>query len=273
MRCNACWRELEGQAISTTCGHLFCKDDATNILRTDAACPICDQVLSKSLMKPVHTNPDDESMNMAMVGISPQILMKSMYKSIMFYMGQKELEMKHKMNMVVAQYRQRCEAMQEKFTEKLEQVHTAYQKMGKRCQMMQQEVDALTKDKQELQEKYAEKSRQKRKLEEMHDQLRNEYESIKRSATLTNKSFARPEPDLFSGINIMDSRHMLRQGKREREEEIWPQVSRKTNPGPFELDTDSVVNMGPPAGETSSRRGPTFGSRQMSRSHKNLFTL
>lgn len=87
------------------------------------------------------------------------IVMKSMYKSVMFYMGQKELEMKHKMNMVVAQYRQRCEAMQEKFTEKLEQVHTAYQKMGKRCQMMQQEVDALTKDKQELQQKYAEKSR------------------------------------------------------------------------------------------------------------------
>lgn len=85
--------------------------------------------------------------------------MKSMYKSVMFYMGQRELEMKHKMNMGVAQYRQRCEAMQEKFTEKLEQVHTAYQKIGKRCQMMQQEVDALTKDKQELQEKYAEKSR------------------------------------------------------------------------------------------------------------------
>jgi len=24
MRCNACWRELEGRAISTTCGHLLC---------------------------------------------------------------------------------------------------------------------------------------------------------------------------------------------------------------------------------------------------------
>jgi E3 ubiquitin-protein ligase CCNP1IP1 len=82
-----------------------------------------------------------------------------MYKSIMFYMGQKELEMKYKINLVVAQYRQRCEAMQQKFTEKLEQVHTAYQKMGKRCQIMQQEIDTLTKDKQELQEKYAEKSR------------------------------------------------------------------------------------------------------------------
>ncbi|KAJ1704752.1 hypothetical protein LUZ63_004531 [Rhynchospora breviuscula] len=297
MRCNACWRELEGQAISTTCGHLFCTEDATKILRNDAACPICDQVLSKSLMKPVNTNPDDNSTNMSMLGLSPQTLMKSMYKSVMFYMGQKELEMKYKMNSVVSQYRQRCEAMQEKFTEKLEQVHSAYQTVGKRCQTMQQEIDALTKDKQELQEKYAEKSRQKRQLEEMFDQLSNEYNSFKKSVILPTKSYPQPEPDLFSGIDIMDSRDMLRQGKREREE-IWPQTSKKNNPGPFELDTDSAVNMGPPSGDTSSRRPvpvpgcPSFRSRptnpeatlrnlivspikrsQISRSHNNLFTF
>lgn len=74
-------------------------------------------------------------------------------------MGQKELEMQYQMNRIVAQYRQKCEAMQEKFTEKLEQVHTAYQKMAKRCQMMEQEIETLSKDKQELQEKFAEKSR------------------------------------------------------------------------------------------------------------------
>ena len=51
------------------------------------------------------------------------------------------------------------EMMQEKFTEKIEQVHTAYQKMAKKCQMMQQEIESLTKDNQELQEKFAEKSR------------------------------------------------------------------------------------------------------------------
>lgn len=85
--------------------------------------------------------------------------MKSAYRSVMFYIGQKELEMQFKMNRIVAQCRQKCEMMQEKFTEKLEQVHTAYQKMSKRCQMMQQEIESLTKDNQELQEKFAEKSR------------------------------------------------------------------------------------------------------------------
>lgn len=85
--------------------------------------------------------------------------MKSAYRSVMFYIGQKELEMQYKMNKIVGQCRQKCEVMQAKFTEKLEEVHTAYQKMAKRCQMMEQEIESLSKDKQELQEKYAEKSR------------------------------------------------------------------------------------------------------------------
>lgn len=87
------------------------------------------------------------------------LVMKSAYRSVMFYIGQKELEMQYKMNRIVAQCRQKCELMQEKFTEKLEQVHTAYQKMAKRCQMMEQEIESMSKDKQELQEKFSEKSR------------------------------------------------------------------------------------------------------------------
>ena len=77
----------------------------------------------------------------------------------MFYIGQKELEMQCKMNGLVTQCRQKCEAMQESFSEKMEQVHTAYQKMAKKSQMMEQEIQNLSKDKQELQEKFAEKSR------------------------------------------------------------------------------------------------------------------
>nr|GMD38291.1 E3 ubiquitin-protein ligase CCNB1IP1 homolog isoform X1 [Ipomoea batatas] len=55
-------------------------EDARKILSNDAACPICDQALSKRqvlrlhyLMKPVDINPSDEWINMANSGISPQI--------------------------------------------------------------------------------------------------------------------------------------------------------------------------------------------------------
>ncbi|XP_076934752.1 E3 ubiquitin-protein ligase CCNB1IP1 homolog isoform X2 [Bidens hawaiensis] len=238
MRCNACWRELEGRAISTTCGHILCNEDANKILSNDGACPICDQVLSKSLMRPVDINPNDEWINMVMTGISPQILMKSSLKSIMFYIGQKELEMQYKMNRIVAQCRQKCETMQEKFTEKMEQVHIAYQKMAKRCQLAEQENENLSKDKQELQEKFSEKSRQKRKLDEMYDQLRSEYESVKRSAIQpANNFFSRTDHDLFtSPANMMGNRDPIRKGPRE---DIWPQETRQnsSNSGPFDIST------------------------------------
>lgn len=263
MRCNACWRELEGRAVSTTCGHLLCTEDASKILGNDGACPICDQVLSKSLMKPVDINPNDEWVNMAMAGVSPQILMKSAHRSIMFYIGQKELEMQFKMNRIVAQFRQKCEAMQEKFTEKLEQVHTAYQKMAKRFQMMEQEIESLSKDKQELQEKFAEKSRQKRKLDEMYDQLRSEYESVKRSALQPATNFySRNEPDLFSNqANILDNREAVRKGPKE---DIWPARQNSSNSGgPFDISVGSPAKQAAiPVDAVNRRAGahPMFGT-------------
>ncbi|XP_074354960.1 E3 ubiquitin-protein ligase CCNB1IP1 homolog isoform X3 [Apium graveolens] len=256
MRCNACWRELEGKAISTTCGHLLCTEDAGRILSNDAACPICDQVLSKSLMRPVDVNPNDEWINMAMAGVTPQILMKSAYRSVMFYAGQKELEMQFKMNRIVAQCRQKCEAMQGKFTEKMEQVHTAYQKMAKKCQMMEQEMESLSKDKQELQEKFSEKSRQKRKLDEMYDQLRCEYESIKRTAIQpANTFYSGTEPDLFaSPANVMPNRDPFKKGPRE---DIWPSVARQnsSNSGPFDVSTGSPGKQSAGPTDFSNRRG------------------
>ncbi|CAJ2656954.1 E3 ubiquitin-protein ligase CCNB1IP1 homolog isoform X3 [Trifolium pratense] len=295
MRCNACWREVEGRAISTTCGHLLCTEDANKILSNDGACPICDQVLSKSLMKPVDVNPNDEWVNMAMAGVSPQILMKSAYKSVMFYIGQKELEMQCKMNKIVGQCRQKCEMMQEKFTEKLEQLHTAYQKMAKRCQMMQQEIESLTKDNQELQEKFAEKSRQKRKLDEMYDQLRNEFDSVKRSAIQPASNFySRNERDLFSNPpNILDERETGRKGPRE---DVWPVRQNSNNSGHFDISVGSPAKQNIIAGDAGNRRiggHPVFGPGatgnpsmnlrnlilspikrpQLSRNRTNLFTL
>ncbi|KAL5997704.1 E3 ubiquitin-protein ligase CCNB1IP1 [Asimina triloba] len=199
-------------------------------------------------------------------------VMKSAYRSVMFFIGQKELQFQYKMNKIVGQCRQKCEAMQEKFTEKFEQVHTAYQKLSKRCQMLEQEHESLSKDKQELQEKFAEKSRQKRKLDEMYDQLRNEYESMKRSAIQpAGNFFNRAEPDLFtSPANIMDNRDHLRQDRSVftpetpgPREDIWPSARQKnSNSGPFDASGGSPARPGPVPGDASSRRVPrtVFGT-------------
>ncbi|KAL8510046.1 hypothetical protein ACS0TY_017031 [Phlomoides rotata] len=293
MRCNACWQELEGRAIATTCNHLLCPEDANKILSNGGSCPICDQVLSKSLMKPVDINPSDEWANMAMAGISPQIMIKSAYRSVTFYIGQKELEMQFKMNKIVAQCRSKCEAMQEKFQEKLEQVYTAYQKMSKRCQMMEQEIENLTKDKQEIQEKYAEKCRQKRKLDEMYDLARTEAESLKRSAIMPANISLPEEPDLFSNpTNRIDNRDTIRRGQRE---DIWP--ARQNSNSPFDMSgaRQPTVTLDPgnrmPTAQTSFGAGngisgagnPSMTLRnlifspikrpQISRNRPQLFTL
>ncbi|CAL0333710.1 unnamed protein product [Lupinus luteus] len=197
--------------------------------------------------------------------------MKSAYRSVMFYIGQKELEMQFKMNRVIAQCRQKCEAMQEKFTEKLEQVHTAYQKMAKRCQMMQQEIETLTKDNQELQEKFAEKSRQKRKLDEMYDQLRSEFESVKRSSIQPASNFySRSEADLFSNVpNMMDDRETGRKGRPEftpetpgPREDVWPARQNSNNSGHFDISIGSPAKQAVNVGDAGNRRGgapPVFG--------------
>ncbi|XP_028944951.1 E3 ubiquitin-protein ligase CCNB1IP1 homolog isoform X3 [Malus domestica] len=264
MRCNACWRELEGRAVSTTCGHLLCTEDAGKILGSDGACPVCDQVLSKSHMKAFDINPNDEWINMAMIGVSPQILMKSAHKSVMFYIGQRELEMQCKMNRMQAQYRQKFEAMQEKFGEKMEQLHAAYQKMAKRCQTMAQEIESLSKDKQELQEKFSEKSRQKRKLDEMYDQLRSEYDSVKRSAIQPSTNFfSRNEPDIFSNqANIMmENREAVRRGPKE---DIWPARQNSSNSGgPFDISLGSPAKQAAIPVDAGNRRAgahPMFGT-------------
>ncbi|KAH7314476.1 hypothetical protein KP509_21G004400 [Ceratopteris richardii] len=180
MKCNACWREIEGRGIATTCGHIFCTDDAAKILSSDSTCPLCEQMLSKSLMKAVDLSPTDEWASMAMAGVPPHLIMKSAFKGISFWIGQKDVEAQLTMKKAM-QLRQRFEQMQTKFQEKLEQLHGAYQKAVKRLQAVEQDRESLFKDKTELQEKYTEKSRQKRKLEEMYDNLRNELDNLKRS--------------------------------------------------------------------------------------------
>ncbi|KAK1366223.1 hypothetical protein POM88_041784 [Heracleum sosnowskyi] len=174
--------------------------------------------------------------------------------------NKKELEMQFKMNRrIVAQCRQKCEAMQGKFTEKLEQVHTAYQKL-------EQEMESLSKDKQELQEKFSEKSRQKRKLDEMYDQLRCEYESIKSTAIQPANSFYPGiEPHLFaSTANMMPNRDPFKKdwpaytpdtpGPRE---DIWPSAARQnsSNSGPFDVSAGSPVKQSAGPTDFSNRRG------------------
>lgn len=130
---------------------------------------------------------------------------------------------------------------------------------------MEHEIESLSKDKQELQEKFSEKSRQKRKLDEMYDQLRSEYESMKRTAIQpANNFYSRAEPDLFeSPANMMNNRDSLRKdwsvytpdtpGPRE---DIWPPARQNSsNSGPFDVSGGSPAKQSAGTVDIGNRRG------------------
>lgn len=85
--------------------------------------------------------------------------MKCALRSVTFYISQRDLEMQHQMNKLVDKCNQKCEDVKAKIIEKLEQAQATYQKMHKRHEKMQEEVETLKMDIQELQEKFSEKAR------------------------------------------------------------------------------------------------------------------
>ncbi|XVF18489.1 hypothetical protein REPUB_Repub11eG0026100 [Reevesia pubescens] len=148
--------------------------------------------------------------------------------------------MQYKMNRIVAQCRQKSEAMQEKFSEKLEQ---------------------------------------KKKLNEMYDQLRSEYESMKRSAIQpANNFYSRNEPDLFSNpaASMMDSRDPIRKdnlfvadwsifspGTPGPREDVWPARQNRSNSGPFDIPSGSPAKQAAISIDVGNRRAgahPAFGT-------------
>lgn len=171
--------------------------------------------------------------------------------------------------------------------------------------MLEQEIESLTKDKQELQEIFSEKSRQKRKLDEMYDQMRSEYDTMKRSAIQPGSNFySRTESDLFSNPpNMMDNRDPIRKdwsvytpetpGPRE---DIWPTARQNSsNSGPFDISGGSPAKQSAVPIDAGNRRTtarPAFGGGasnpsmtlrnlilspikrpQFSRNHPQMFTL
>jgi hypothetical protein len=92
--------------------------------------------------------------------------MKSAFKGVVFWIGQKDVEFQVTVRKAV-QLQEKCEQMQAKYLEKMKQVEAAY--TGKlqqvqrasmqKIQALEEERQNFINDKNELQEKYTEKSR------------------------------------------------------------------------------------------------------------------
>ncbi|XP_024515670.1 E3 ubiquitin-protein ligase CCNB1IP1 homolog [Selaginella moellendorffii] len=266
MRCNACWKELEGRAVATVCGHIFCNEDAAKILTCDSTCPLCEQILSKSNMKSLDLNPNDDWTNMIMAGVPPHCIMKSAFKGVIFWIGQKDVESQLTVNRAT-QWKQKCKEMEATFMQKMSEFQGAYQKAVKRVQALEAERDSLLKDKSELEEKYSEKSRQKRKLEEMYDSLRTEYEKTKMNAS-------RPPPARMGSPNgiadsdLWQSRPAQKAGAFHHQSLLPP--TRRPAPAPAPMLTNRQRQTSPFKSADSDMFAPPPPARNTSNALRNL---
>ena len=46
MRCNHCWKHIEGDFYITKCSHAFCEADAQKFFSKELICPACDKTLT-----------------------------------------------------------------------------------------------------------------------------------------------------------------------------------------------------------------------------------
>ncbi|KAF8080890.1 hypothetical protein N665_0917s0006 [Sinapis alba] len=216
-------------------------------------------------------NPNEHWINMAMTGVTPELAMRTANESLKFYISQMELECENKMNRFGNQCREQCQGMKSKCIEKMEQVREAYEKLGKRCGLLEQEVANLTKDKQELQEKFSETSRKKRKLNELYDQLSREFESVKHTAT---QRVNREDHHFL----VVENREPTRKDRlsfyspapRGSRDQIWPARQNSANSGPLNI-SDSFPSGPVERSQRSSflpqpchEAGPVFGSGEQS---------
>ncbi|KAF5182924.1 E3 ubiquitin-protein ligase ccnb1ip1-like protein [Thalictrum thalictroides] len=104
----------------------------------------------------------------------------------------------------------------------------------------------------------------------MYDQLRSEYDSVKRSTIQpAGNFFSIAVPDLFaSPANIMDNRDSLRQDHSiflpdtpGRRQDIWPAARQKANSGPFNISGGSPAKQVQILGDVANRRP---GARSLS---------
>ncbi|KAK9826349.1 hypothetical protein WJX81_000804 [Elliptochloris bilobata] len=125
MKCNSCWNgelEPESQAVATACAHLFCIPCAQKIFESESACPVCEEVISKSTVK----------------------LVKVLQGESAF-----------------------------------QEVHNAYTAAKRKYQDATQERNQLLADKQELQQKYAQKAAQARKVADLYQKAQQENERLR----------------------------------------------------------------------------------------------
>jgi len=168
---------LEGQEVCyiTCCCHIFCEECATRQFNKERICPNCDTPLtqrggiSRNILAP---SPDKI---IQLCGLNPKDIISMAGKAIDFWNYQFQTALEYERS-ELRQAQNKVAQIEKVYNEKLEDNHNKIATLRKQLEASRKEAENDKKEITELQEKYSEKSRQKRKLEELYDSLKQRYE-------------------------------------------------------------------------------------------------
>ncbi|GFR41376.1 hypothetical protein Agub_g2059, partial [Astrephomene gubernaculifera] len=177
LRCNSCWSDLDGKSVVTACQHLFCLKCAQQIVESGSGCPICESAITKSTVKVIQSLQDAKSCQLLLCGQAPETTFAAALTSVQFYVAQQQLQA----DLKEAQLTKKVTKVQEACRKKLEEVHNGYVQAKRKYDEAMRSNQQLQQDNQELQTKYAQKSMQARKLQEMLKKAQQEIELLRQN--------------------------------------------------------------------------------------------
>ncbi|KAL0040549.1 hypothetical protein WJX77_010475 [Trebouxia sp. C0004] len=148
----------------------------------DSACPICENVITKSNVKLVNVLEESSVCKLALCGQDPETALNSALASVNFYLQQQQLYFEFR----EAQLQKKINKVQEACKKKLQEVHTGYTAAKRKYQEVLAVKQQLDGDNQELQQKYSQKAMQARKLQEMFQKVQQENEMLRSGRRLGN---------------------------------------------------------------------------------------
>jgi len=183
LKCNKCWKQIEEFAFVTGCAHVFCSS-CSQVIEQERVCPACDHPSRDIRQVPMNVSEDDK---MVLCGLPIDIVMEISSKAIQFYQYQKQNEIAF-YEYVKKRTLEKAQTIEKSFTDQLTESQNKLNATNGQVKLMKDEITNLRKEVADIQDKYMQKTRQKRKLEEFYEELKNKYQDLRRTSGINSSS-------------------------------------------------------------------------------------
>jgi E3 ubiquitin-protein ligase CCNP1IP1 len=202
MRCNHCWKTLEGDFYITKCSHAFCEADAQKFFSAELTCPACDKNLTPKYKNSKPNQPEkSNSLNQMLTNwylsffsffqdLSHRFVSRNWYNlktqlekameccqnAVIFWDNQKEAEIRYN-EFLNKELSTKLQSETGKNRESLLSAESQISVLSARLETASEEIDSHKQEIIELTEKCNQKSREKSKLQELYNSLKRKYET------------------------------------------------------------------------------------------------